>query len=585
MEAALNFLYGQRPKITIDNAGDIFEMAEFFIIEELKALCIERMRSVPVNMESCLKLLVLMNTYDFNHTKASDFILAHLTELLVMDEMLLLDKDSVSYILSKPMLSYVSREDCFRFLLKWTKHFSLRQLDFPELFPSLKEVSRDIIDAEDLTWLTESNKILCEMCSYASNTSCDALVLFPPDRSSYGKKKFYVYNFELNSWCQSTINDDSLWYASDPAELTTRNTFIRPRDETKLMYYDMANKTRADKQIEVAFCDERAELEHLHNINKKMYCVRSFSFYVEKLRKYISYRQRRQGCSVYFAEDVVKHKITFQPFVSVRGTTKALCVLEEFFCLLMEKRKELLICSLSESVMSSLNLIEYTPDELTNICRCREGGVYVVTKASILQIDIQMKDNEILTNVVDTWIMKSPEVMENFENSKENFESWGCTGNNQNPPRFEIVEDKIFTIARSNRTYETRFYYQMLPKTISLLDKEEITEIVLPDRLKREGDIHVLQMHLPKESLRCHIDCPHCKQVDEDQEVSPGYQGDNYGSDEYDYYDDDSDDDYDDDSDDDYDDDYGQVFTEDPIMIFMTAAKMLMYFNAKWERC
>ena len=122
MEAAISFLYGQRPKITIANAGECLEMAEFLMIDELKSLCIEKMRSFPVNMETCFMLFLLVSTYEINIPRISDFILGHLPELFAMGEMLLLDKDSVMYIITEPMLSYVSRGDCFRFLLKWTKH-------------------------------------------------------------------------------------------------------------------------------------------------------------------------------------------------------------------------------------------------------------------------------------------------------------------------------------------------------------------------------------------------------------------------------------------------------------------------------
>ena len=562
VEAALNFLYGQRPKITIDNAADIFEMAEFFMIEELKAFCIGRVRSVPVNVESCSKFLLLMSTYDLDHTKASAFILAHLTELLGMDEMLLLDKDSVRYIISEPMLSYVSREDCFLFLLKWTKHCSLRQSDFPELLSCLKEVSRDIRDFKDLNWLTESNRLL--LSNKFSNLPCDVLVIFPPDNLQRSVA-FYAYNLECSSWFQTLIAD-SYWYAAyDQFKMKTCNTFIRLKDD-KLKYYNMEDKILTEKMVEVEFCDGRPELKHLNYINNKLYCVRSFEFYVyisvEKLRKYqtvqdfaqafahlqchevlelralpeklsargiTKMRMRMQSCTVYFADDVDEDKTAFQPLVSMRGTPKALCVLEEFFCLLLEKRKELLIYALSESVMSSLNFIEHTTGELTDICRCPEGGVYVFTKASILQIDIQMKDNEIITNVVDTWSMKISDVKGRSENSD-------VTRYVQSSHRLEIVDDKIVTIARNKETCDTRIFYQILPKKIGLLGKEEKIEIVLPDRLKREGDIHVLQMRLPKESLRCHIDCPHCKQADADQNRNAGYQSDRYDSDEYDYY-------------------------------------------------
>ena len=550
VEAALNFLYGQRPKITIDNAGDVFEMAEFLMIDELKALCIERMRAVPVNLGSCLKLLLLMSTYDFYLQKTSDFILAHLTELLVMEEMLLVNKDAVQYIITEPVLSYVSRDDCFRFLLKWTKHCSRRHLDFPELLSCLKDVSKDVLASVDLSCLTEDNILLCNNLSNVSSTPCDILVSFPPDSVS-GKHKFNVYSFELNAWFQSLFQDNSYWSASSRSKLTNQNTFIKLSHDTKMvMYYNMEDKTLTEKRVEVAFCDERPELKHLNYINNKLYCVRSSTSYIEKLLKDplegflahqsgyrindlftlqdwegIKIRERMEGCTVYFAEDADEDKITFKPLISMRGTTKAFCMLEEFVCLIMKDRKELLIYAVNECLTVSVNLTEHTTDEVNNIFPCHVGGLYAVTKASILQIDIQMKNNKIITKVVDTWKMKKTDDNESSNNSESN----------RFPPRFEIVEDKIFTIARCPEKYEYIYFYQILPKKIGFLDKAEKQEIVVPDRMKRERDVQFLQMLLPKDSVRCHIDCPHCKQTDQGRYQIYDRDDD---SDEYAYYDD-----------------------------------------------
>ena len=548
----MDFLYEQRPAITIDNAGGLFEMAEFLMIDELKSLCIEEMRSFPVNMETCLKLFLLMCTYEFNFPRIYYFILGHLPELFAMDEMLLLDKDSVRYIITEPMFSYVSREDCFRFLLKWTKHCSLRQLDFPELCSCLKHVSKDVLNTEDLTLLNENNRLLCNRFPNASNISQEVLVLFPAQFVSR-KWKLLVYNFELSSWFQLPINDDSLFLCDlEQVQLKTQNTFIRLQNDTKMIYYNIEQNTRTGKRVEVAFCDERPELKHLNYINNKLHCVRNFTFFVhvivQQLPKYsiedgfyhpqygykvpgsvsphgeMRLRKQMQGCSIYVAEDGDDNKIILKPIISLRGTAKAFCVLSDFVCLLMDGRKDLVIYALNEVFISFLNLTDYATDEAINIFRCHVGGVYVVTKASILQIDIKIiSDNKIRVNIVDTWMFKPSGTTE----SPEDFE---ITSYDKYPPRFEIVEDKIFTISRG----ETKLYYQMLPRKIGFLDKEERIEIELPDGQKA-NDNRVLQMRLPKDSLICHIDCPHCRNTDQDQ--VPSYNKDDY-PDDYSYYDD-----------------------------------------------
>ena len=565
MEAAIHFLYGQLPKITIDNAGDVFEIAEFLMIEELKASCIQKMKAVPVTLQNCLKLFLLMSTYDFYFQDVSDFILSHLTELFTMDEMLLLNKESIRYIITEPILSYVSREDCFRFLLKWTKLYSSRQSDFSELLSCLDSVNMDILNTVDLSYLSERNKLLCTNIPKASNMPCDVLLAYPPETVS--GKKFYAYNFEMNTWFQSLpFQDNYYWPITGRATMKNQNTITRLSHKSKkVLFYNIQNKTLIEKSVEAAGCDEMPELKHLNLINNRLYCVRNVTHYIEKLvdEPIISLeeqfvlmvrdrfprrvrRQRMEGCCLYEAEDEDDFEIKFQPLISMCGTAKSFCCLDGFACLLMNEMKELLIYAVNECSITKIDLSEYTTDEMSYIYPYHEGGLFVVTKAGILQIDIRMKGSEIISSIIDTWLIKKAE-------DKEYSEYWRSRNY---PPRFEIVNDKIITITRCPEKYEYKFYYQMLPKEICLLDKEEKIEIVVPDLLKHDGDVHFIQMRLPKDSLRCHVDCPHCKHrdqvryerdIDSDEYVCYADSDDDNMPDFYsgpDYYDDSSDDSY-----------------------------------------
>ena len=260
--------------------------------------------------------------------------------------------------------------------------------------------------------------------------------------------------------------------------------------------------------VEITFRNRTSELQYLNYSNNKLYCVISVFYGL-----YVKY-------SVYFADDVDEHKITFKPLISMRGTPKAFCVQNDFVCLFMNVKGyfKLFIYALNESFSSSLNLKEYITDRAINIFRCREEGVYIVTESSILQIDIQINDNKIAANVIDTWTIKTSGIMES-------------------QIRFEITEDKIFRMLRD----ENKLYYQKLPMKIGLLYKEERIEIKLPHTIRFRytmGDVvcdRVLLMRLPEDSLGCHTDCPHCRLTYEGRD--PSYNGDD-DSDEYEYSDD-----------------------------------------------
>ena len=87
----------------VDNVKEILEVAEFLMIKKLKRLCITRMKYIQIDKNNCWKMLFVASQYDFNLENVSDFIISHLQELLTMDEMLLVDKISVRYIISNPM--------------------------------------------------------------------------------------------------------------------------------------------------------------------------------------------------------------------------------------------------------------------------------------------------------------------------------------------------------------------------------------------------------------------------------------------------------------------------------------------------
>ena len=133
------------------------------MIEKLKTMVISRLQCEIVDKNNCLKMLILASKYDYYLENVQDYILSHLLDLLDLNEMLLFDKDFVSLIISDPKLSYISREECFKFLVKWIGHHPSRRSDFANLFSSLdvKEISVEILGEVDLGCLSDDDKLLC----------------------------------------------------------------------------------------------------------------------------------------------------------------------------------------------------------------------------------------------------------------------------------------------------------------------------------------------------------------------------------------------------------------------------------------
>ncbi|XP_053385416.1 uncharacterized protein LOC123538736 isoform X2 [Mercenaria mercenaria] len=116
---ALMFLYGRKPAFTIDNVGELLELAEFFMIVGLKSACIEWLRSEEITEENCMYVMQLSTKYNFEVTTCIDYIESHLPEILKNDDAVNLSKDSVEYLFSDRRFSYVTMDDKLMFLVKW----------------------------------------------------------------------------------------------------------------------------------------------------------------------------------------------------------------------------------------------------------------------------------------------------------------------------------------------------------------------------------------------------------------------------------------------------------------------------------
>ena len=572
MEKAIHFLYGQLPRITVDNADGIFEVAEFLMIEELKAYCMGKIKAIEVNVENCLQLFLLSNRYEFCLQHVQEFISSHLTELLPRNEMLMLEKETVRYIISDSVLSYVSREDCFRFLLHWTSYHSSRQSDFAELFSCFDadDLSPDFLNTVGLDFLSQSDRLACSNVLRNSNAFCDVLVVYPPSNNA-----FSIYHLKKKIWSQITIPVGYISWPTYSVALKNQTTIARLSYYAKrISYYDIENKLQCTKTVQLKGTEEeviRQGSVRLSSGHGRLYCVenyitdagtfdkehRSHNIVYGKRPTYYDYnaapqqvlstRKRKQfinACSIYVAEKEDDLNVHKEPLISVYGYATSFCIAGEFACLLMSEEEELIIYALNESIISPIDLSAYTTSSNSCVSPCPTGGLYVVTGADIIQIDIQIKDHFVISRIVDTLTEVKKE--EESEIRRRNAYSPQYEMNAYSP-RYEIVEDKIIT--RCMASNEKKLFYQMLPKQIGLLDKEESIEIMVPDHLKHGRCEHFVQMKLSTNSPTCHVDCPHCKPKAKyhkypvcqpiNQSYTRDYDSDEYDSDECHHFDDD----------------------------------------------
>lgn len=489
------------------------------MIEELKALCIKILKSVDVDIENCLSMLFLASRYDFYLEDVSDFILSHLPELLPKDEMMLLDKESVRFINSNPMLAYVSREECFSFLVRWVSHTPVRESDFAELFACLDtdEISVDVLSTVCLDCLSDKDKLLCYAISKDPTKVCDVIVAYPPEYAD-NNNFLYVYNPVNKSWFQMLASRDFYWSGRPGVSISDKNTVISLKGRKKVIFYNIVTRNTIEKSLEIVDYDVgyRPTFEEIVSIDNKLYYFRNFTaitykeydqfIFIDPMRmSYITpqflaqFRGKRKQshdvCSLYVSEEEDGDKIIMRPVISVLGFVQSLSVTGDILWLLHTKKERILAFTEEENRIGKLDISAYMLDDNSYVSPCIYGGVYIVTKSHILQIDKRFGISD-----VPAYVSEFP--IPNEENVDE---YWS-----QNyPTKFEVLQDKIIIIERGRQNYENNITYQRLPDQISFLDKEEKIEIDLPEMLNRKN-LHFLQAKLPKEILRCPLDCPHC---------------------------------------------------------------------------
>ena len=539
VQTAINFLYGKLPTITLDNVEDLLEVAEVLMIEELKAICISKLKTIRLNEDNCFKVLMMASRYDFDLENVSNFICANLPELLRKDEMLLLDKESVRFILTDPLLAYVSPDDFFRFLIKWVGYCERRRSDFVQLFSCLDKdaLSANVLSTVDLNCLSETDKPLCDNFSGDSNRWCDMLTVYPPFYIS-GKHHLYAYNLKKKLWYTIPIND-SFYYSHDVrACLISANSLVNYKSRNqKLCFYNLATQNGIEKRIEMTSSAETPDIKHVSVCGEKIYCVGNVE-YIPKTRNRWKRVLKKDASCLCVSVNVDESKLTMRELISIRGFVQSVCVADDVICLLVPESKHIIVYSDKELLLTKFELLDDQLDEKSYICPRVRGGIYVVTKLHVLQLSIRLNSSDIIVCVSDILVQAKA----------ESSDPWI----REFPPRYEILPDKIVTITRCRGGGEWQLWYQFLPELIGFLDKEEEFEIYVPEPLKHFSSLNLLQITLPKETLLCPVDCPHCKYKSTTTAKFSSYDMDYYepdsdsdcvyyDSDDYYPYDDDSD--------------------------------------------
>ncbi|XP_060586156.1 uncharacterized protein LOC132741907 [Ruditapes philippinarum] len=199
VEMALLFLYGRNPNLSFDNIGGILELAEFFIIENLKSYCIFWLQNQTLTNENCLFVLQLSTKYNFQLKDLDTYIESNLHEVFRNKDATTISRESLEYFFTDKKFTYVSMDEKIEFLAAWVTH---NQSESEEYIRSLfnkidtEEISNRTI--ERVKNLSPFNKVINfeAVIHRETNENNRQNVLIISDRENY----FDLFNFHKNRW-------------------------------------------------------------------------------------------------------------------------------------------------------------------------------------------------------------------------------------------------------------------------------------------------------------------------------------------------------------------------------------------------
>ena len=502
IQTALDFLYGEEPDVELHTAYNVMETADFLMISELKDICMKKVKSFTVSSKSCLTLLSISSRFDIFIPKLEDFYLSHLPELMKQDKMLEIDKEAVRQILTDKTLFYVSREDAFSFLMRWTEFSSERILDFREMLSYFTEVdfSDELLNNVKETH-TDLASIIHEMHSELSNINesksekvktkenvGDVFVLYPPEEKQQ-RVIFYAFNLKTQCWYQIPVNSVELQRDLETVSTVNDTIFSLNLTSKTLSTYNLLSGQSSEKKVKVystafhvaiAVYDQRLYfVEHVPMAGLKIDDERG-GWTHPALMKPVA--------KVYVSGDLDEQEISFELLFYLDAEVDVLCVAGDLLCLVSRMNKQLMVYSLTKQIKTQINLSAYN----NVITRARsiasiDNHVYILADDLVIDIELQSLPKKLLWKIHGLF----PSVI---------YESvFPC----------ELIHDTLVKGIKGVK----RQYAVSGTET----EKKTVLGIDIPEKLLYSGHYKVLKLQLPARALKCHIDCPHCKDKEAEQ--------------------------------------------------------------------
>ena len=498
------------------------------MIEELKAYTIDKIKSMKVVAENCLKMVLISLRYNVKLEDAELFFKAHLPELLSKEEALLLDQEYVYSIFTDDTLSYVSRQTLFLFLVKWVAYCPARNKAFLELINALKldYINSEGLDDVDMNSLNDENQTLCRtLASKTCNLDnilivCQAQWDLESDTSylhAFSADKSYWFRIRLPQMIDNTMknalieNKMVLVYLKDKSTLCRFNLCTNEENQKTFRWLDKLD----EKNLPMPSSSRCMYISHLSQAAEKLY-VNVINIFAQTIGMHT--QKARTVSTIYCNDTTDESNVYMKSLISVMGEVTQFGVSDEIVCLIVKGSERLTVYSADVGIISTVDLSHVSINYDTILSAVCGGKIYISTNTHLVQVNMSKAGLAHKTTVRETVHEDGKTIL------RGRIRTW-----------FELTENKIITVTKHivNCKSTLSYAYQKMPEDINSEHKDEKVVMYLPEALKHCQNVRFVEAYLPSNAPRCHDKCPHCS-----FEVR-NYDSDlNYDSDGLNYYDD-----------------------------------------------
>ena len=511
VQSALDFLYGQEPDIELHTAYNLMETADFLMIDELKKICVKKIKSFMVSSKTCLTLLSISSRFDIFIPKLEDYYLSHLPELMKQEQMLEIDTEAVRQILTDKTLSYVSREDVINYLLRWIAfNSSERKSDFREMLSyidkydfsyeilrTIHDTHPDLVDIIHETHLESHFTYGKNQVTWKENGS-DVFVLYPPEQK-LSMLIFYGFNLKNECWYRIPVQSEVLPRAKCAIAHGKDTLFTLDMNTETVSVFSLASGQSSEKKI--LFQDGAYVLAFhipLAVSGQSIYIAKNFHSTVLNTsaecmtwnRSALDLNRTETSAVVYASANLENHEINMEPLFSIDFQVDMMCVARDLLCLLSQTTQQLIVHCLKRHIRTSINLSSYSLVGKDGTLSSSGSHVYILADNLVVDIEFEASPKKIL------W--KAHTVFPNEMFYAALFLS-------------KLTQDKIVKQIRDNKRRELTLKWQEIGITKSAESTNKVHDINIPKKLSYDDEHRLIQLQLPRHALKCHIDCPHCK--------------------------------------------------------------------------